>query len=612
MVDNHADFSSGTNVIIWVIKLSVKGGYELKNKAFAALRARKWVEAKQLFNSVIEIEPNYIPGWRSLAEAEYALNEYDLSLKHYLGYCKLSSEPPMYVIEKMASCLINLASQHDCNLTTKEAINSFIVEYIPLVPLRLLSRISALTVLCKGMLNDSALKALANSLNQDIFQATGVALKLLATYKSRYRAKSVVFVGTESIVLSSCSATKLIVERIDETTIQWRHELNKKPHILLLMQDTILTVIPNWEANTTNFIAMYSSGRSAYDIHVNGCRTLASINRNKDMCTVIVSDCYFTHSRAYVFSPSGVANEIDLNPFQVSWQYVCPFSSEDWIAGSGNELYIISANGKIDQFWQTQKVSRQVPPGWQLVGRENKAFQTLGIDPTDNKSAIKDAYKRQVRRWHPDVNDDPGATRIMQHINEAYEMLISKPDALPFISELSSLSITGSFPDYYDYIYSLCSSAKDNRLVVITGSFKMYHWRSRQLIKTHQFKKDTSVLAVLEDGSILLWDGNFIRFQENGTMVTIPRATLGKTFISHPNACLTQDESLLWVYSQDQRRVMIFDPRQSVFLGSAVFPTPVRAIQHATTDDSVLVVSDCVYHIRLQPRNSVGRVGDTH
>ncbi|MCR4318878.1 MAG: J domain-containing protein [Candidatus Brocadiaceae bacterium] len=438
------------------------------------------------------------------------------------------------------------------------------------------------------------MKALTNSLNQDTFQTTGVALKLLATYKSRYRAKSVVSVGAGSIVLSSCSATKLTVERIDETTTQWRHELDKKPHSLLLMQDTILTVIPDWEADTTAFIAMYSSGKSAYRIHVNGCRTLASINRRKNMCTIIVSDCDFTHSRAYILSPSGVANEIDLNSFQATWQYICPFSSEDWIVGSGNELYIISANGTIDRFWQTEKVSRQVPPGLQWSEREDNAFQTLEIDRTADESAIKDAYKRLARRWHPDVNDDPRATRIMQDINAAYEILIPTQDA--------PRSISGSFSDYYDFIDSICSSAKGNRLVVITGSLKLYHWRSRQLIKTHQFKESTSVLAVLEDGSTFLWDGNFIRFQENGTMVTIPHAILGKTFESHPNACLTPDEGLLWVYSQDQRRVMIFDPRQPVFLGNVVFPTRVRAIEHATTDDSVLVVSDYIYHIRLQPR----------
>lgn len=51
-------------------------------------------------------------------------------------------------------------------------------------------------------------------------------------------------------------------------------------------------------------------------------------------------------------------------------------------------------------------------------------YKILSIDPSADEAEIKEAYKRLVKRWHPDLNDNSIESRqMMKDINEAYEVL---------------------------------------------------------------------------------------------------------------------------------------------------------------------------------------------
>ena len=50
-------------------------------------------------------------------------------------------------------------------------------------------------------------------------------------------------------------------------------------------------------------------------------------------------------------------------------------------------------------------------------------YKTLQVDPEADPEVIEGAYRRLVRKYHPDVNHVPDATQRMQAINEAYEVL---------------------------------------------------------------------------------------------------------------------------------------------------------------------------------------------
>jgi molecular chaperone DnaJ len=51
-------------------------------------------------------------------------------------------------------------------------------------------------------------------------------------------------------------------------------------------------------------------------------------------------------------------------------------------------------------------------------------YAVLGISREAHAREIKRAYKKSVKKWHPDLHpDDPTGRMKMQEINEAYEIL---------------------------------------------------------------------------------------------------------------------------------------------------------------------------------------------
>jgi molecular chaperone DnaJ len=54
-------------------------------------------------------------------------------------------------------------------------------------------------------------------------------------------------------------------------------------------------------------------------------------------------------------------------------------------------------------------------------------YEVLGVPKSADEGAIKSAYRRLARQFHPDVNKEPDAEERFKEINEAYEIL-SDPD----------------------------------------------------------------------------------------------------------------------------------------------------------------------------------------
>src|SRR3982751_3618285 len=50
-------------------------------------------------------------------------------------------------------------------------------------------------------------------------------------------------------------------------------------------------------------------------------------------------------------------------------------------------------------------------------------YAVLGISRTATKAQVKDAYRRNARRLHPDVNPDPWAAERFTTMTHAYEVL---------------------------------------------------------------------------------------------------------------------------------------------------------------------------------------------
>jgi len=50
-------------------------------------------------------------------------------------------------------------------------------------------------------------------------------------------------------------------------------------------------------------------------------------------------------------------------------------------------------------------------------------YELLGVERNSSDAAIKKAYRKLAREFHPDVNKEPGAQTRFQEISEAYEVL---------------------------------------------------------------------------------------------------------------------------------------------------------------------------------------------
>ena len=77
------------------------------------------------------------------------------------------------------------------------------------------------------------------------------------------------------------------------------------------------------------------------------------------------------------------------------------------------------------QGWQQQQRTGASPlnPYADFKRKFERSCQILGVPTDADLNKIKLAYRRQAKRYHPDLNKDPQATRQFQAINEAYEFL---------------------------------------------------------------------------------------------------------------------------------------------------------------------------------------------
>ena len=74
-------------------------------------------------------------------------------------------------------------------------------------------------------------------------------------------------------------------------------------------------------------------------------------------------------------------------------------------------------------------------------------YETLGVSRNSDKDDVKKAFHRMARKFHPDVNKDPGAEETFKEINRAYEVL-SEPETRARYDQFGEAGLGGGGGGY--------------------------------------------------------------------------------------------------------------------------------------------------------------------
>jgi len=78
-------------------------------------------------------------------------------------------------------------------------------------------------------------------------------------------------------------------------------------------------------------------------------------------------------------------------------------------------------NGSYKRTYRTTEDRQDKPP----IHALQDFYDTLEIPVEADAAAVRKAYRKLARLFHPDLNQNPAATELMQQINEAYDKIIA-------------------------------------------------------------------------------------------------------------------------------------------------------------------------------------------
>lgn len=80
-------------------------------------------------------------------------------------------------------------------------------------------------------------------------------------------------------------------------------------------------------------------------------------------------------------------------------------------------------------------------------------YELLGINRNASKEEIKSAYRMMAKKYHPDVNSDENANKIIRSLNEAKEILLDDDKRLEYDESLEAIKCSKTFSSDEDETY---------------------------------------------------------------------------------------------------------------------------------------------------------------
>lgn len=137
-----------------------------------------------------------------------------------------------------------------------------------------------------------------------------------------------------------------------------------------------------------------------------------------------------------------------------------------------------------------------------------KYFEVLGIRPTKDRNAVRNAYRSMAKKYHPDVSKSIGSEEMMKRINEAYKAISSERAVvrMELDEDAASIRIENRFLNLYEqarqydyeiFLGKLRVISSRNELYGIVGEFT--DWKARiDRVERALFGKFRSAMKDLE------------------------------------------------------------------------------------------------------------------
>lgn len=89
----------------------------------------------------------------------------------------------------------------------------------------------------------------------------------------------------------------------------------------------------------------------------------------------------------------------------------------------------------------------------------NKFYKILGLQPDASEGEVKKAYRKLARKYHPDVNKEPGSEEKFKEITSAYDAITNPEKSRDFgkqgFSGFDNTGFDSGFSDFFDPFSSI-------------------------------------------------------------------------------------------------------------------------------------------------------------
>jgi tetratricopeptide (TPR) repeat protein len=485
--------------------------FDMVGRAYQHFNEGKYDKAEILFKKIVKIKPEHHGYLLALADILDILDKKDESIDYYSQIVTiLGKDTPKYIVGRLLKNYRQLIKMAIDNEHAEQAITLYRV-MLGKYPEHV-SRLDALrfakligknaTIHDKTLIQFEYKKKL--SPKKYFKNMDDIPIKIVETIETRHKPWHSRFLPDGYIFTSAkySRPSRIIIMR--DGKITWEQNVEYLPRGIMLMKETIV-LLPNF------FSA--ESVLSTYDYHG---RIIAKEFLGSDAFYAL-SNLLGTHYllRTYKYENNTCCYSIVSQRGDFVWRskkskgvsraIIISLDSDRWLVADGPRCFVIDINGRLHFEYSVPAEEKVIEES--LISETTSIgnhFQVLGIEPTQDKVAIKKAYRAKALQWHPDINPDPRSQEMMKEINRVYFELIESPISLN--RNRMDIDFTYSYTIVVrDYFFSGVADPKGKECWLTSSSGKLYSFKDNKLCYLKSLKDRTNIVGLFKhDNSLLL------------------------------------------------------------------------------------------------------------